>query len=94
MTNYCINKMPMNEGTKLCRDMETTKTNEYEYKITSRKLTISRPFHLNISFPIGCVNRFMNNSQISHMDVAKNILRYFKGTSIHGILFKLGNAQL
>jgi hypothetical protein len=24
MTNFCINKMPMNEGTKLCHDMETT----------------------------------------------------------------------
>ncbi len=35
----------------------------------------------------------MTNSQISHMDVTKNILRYLKCTSIHGILFKLGNTQ-
>jgi hypothetical protein len=27
------------------------------------------------------------------MDVARNILKYLKGTSIHGILFKLGNTQ-
>jgi hypothetical protein len=58
---------------------KTTETNEYEYKIISRKLTISHPFHLDISFAIGCVNRFMTNLQISHMDVAKNILRYFEG---------------
>jgi hypothetical protein len=32
MENCCINKVPMNEGTKLCRDMETVETNEYEYR--------------------------------------------------------------
>jgi hypothetical protein len=27
------------------------------------------------------------------MDVARSILRYLKGTSIHGVLFKLENTQ-
>ncbi len=32
MENCCINKVLMNEGTKLCCDMETVETNEYEYR--------------------------------------------------------------
>jgi hypothetical protein len=35
----------------------------------------------------------MTNPQVSHMDVARHILKFLKSISTHEILFKLGNTQ-
>jgi hypothetical protein len=73
--------------------METIETNEYEYKSLVGSLLHLTHSCLDISFIVWCVNRFMTNSQASHMDASRNILKYLKGTSAHGILFKFGNTQ-
>jgi hypothetical protein len=75
----------MHGGTKLCHHMEIGETNEYEYRSLVGSLLYFTHSHLDISFVVGCVNRFMTNSQVSHMDVARHILKYLKGTSIHEI---------
>lgn len=81
----------MLEGTKLCCHMEIGKTNEYEYRSLVGSLLYFTHSRLDISFVVGCVSRFMTNPQVSHMDVAKHIFRYLRGTSTDEILFKLGN---
>ncbi len=83
----------MHEGTKLCHHMETRETNEYKYRSLVGSLLYVTHSCPNISFVVGCVSRFMTNPQVSHMDVARHILKYLKGTSTHEILFKLGNTQ-
>lgn len=83
----------MHEGTKLCRHMETRETNEHDYRSLVGSLIYLTHFRPDFSFIVGCVSSFMTNPQVSHMDVARHILKYLKGTSTHEILFKLGNTQ-
>jgi hypothetical protein len=41
----------------------------------------------DIAYAVGCVSRFANDPQTSHMIAAKKILRYLKGTPNFGIYF-------
>ncbi|XP_057522451.1 secreted RxLR effector protein 161-like [Amaranthus tricolor] len=42
----------------------------------------------NIAYAVGVVSRFMHRPQIQHMTTVMRILRYLKGTSGRGILFR------
>ena len=48
-------------------------------------LSHTRP---NIAYAVGVVSRFMHRPQIQHMTTVMRILRYLKGTSGRGILFR------
>ena len=48
-------------------------------------LSHTRP---DIAYAIGVVSRFMHQPQIQHMTAVMRILRYLKGTSSRGILFR------
>ncbi|XP_047260365.1 uncharacterized mitochondrial protein AtMg00810-like [Capsicum annuum] len=48
-------------------------------------LTITRP---TISYFVGVVSQFMQNPTTSHLNVAKRILRYVKGSLSHGLWYK------
>jgi len=52
------------------------------------KLLYLTNFKLNISYSIRVCNRFMTKPQVLHLDVIKQVFRYFKCTVDHGILFK------
>ena len=45
----------------------------------------SRP---DIGFSIGLVSRYMSEPRVSHMKAARRILRYLKGLTNKGILFR------
>ena len=49
-----------------------------------RYLTSTRP---DISFGVGMISRFMETPSQVHLQVAKRILRYIKGTQNHGIFY-------
>ena len=48
-------------------------------------LTITRP---EISYSVSVVSQFMQNPRTSHLDAAKRILRYVKGSLNHGLWYK------
>ncbi|CAL1391452.1 unnamed protein product [Linum trigynum] len=50
-------------------------------------LTLTRP---DISYAVGLVSRFMESPKKPHLEAAKRILRYVKGTVNHGIFYKRG----
>src|SRR3954470_2065443 len=49
-----------------------------------RYLCHTRP---NLGYNVGMVRRSMQKSKVSHLEVAKRILRYLKGTLDYGIMF-------
>ncbi|KAL0402493.1 UNVERIFIED_CONTAM: Retrovirus-related Pol polyprotein from transposon RE1 [Sesamum latifolium] len=53
-----------------------------------RYLTCTRP---DILFVVGLVSRFMENPSEKHMNAAKRILRYLKGTFDYGIFYTSSN---
>ncbi|GMI74986.1 cysteine-rich RLK (RECEPTOR-like protein kinase) 8 [Hibiscus trionum] len=48
-------------------------------------LSLTRP---DISFPVNVISQYMTDPRQEHMDAAKRILRYLKGTPGHGLFFK------
>ncbi|GMI79954.1 hypothetical protein HRI_001664700 [Hibiscus trionum] len=48
-------------------------------------LSLTRP---DISFPVNVISQYMTEPRQEHMDAAKRILRYLKGTPGHGLFFK------
>ncbi|XP_022930089.1 uncharacterized protein LOC111436575 [Cucurbita moschata] len=48
-------------------------------------LTLTRP---NISYAVGVMSRYMQNLKKPHLDAARRILRYVKGTINYGLLYK------
>lgn len=50
-------------------------------------LTLAR---LDISYVAGVMSRYMKNPKKSHLDAARWILRYVKGTIDYGLLYKKG----
>ncbi|XP_015159418.1 uncharacterized mitochondrial protein AtMg00810-like [Solanum tuberosum] len=48
-------------------------------------LTITRP---TICYSVGVVSQFMHSSTTSHLDAAKRILRYVKGSLSQGLWYK------
>ncbi|CAN1849719.1 Retrovirus-related Pol polyprotein from transposon TNT 1-94 [Linum perenne] len=73
------------------KDLEDTTT--YRQLVGSLiYLTLTRP---DLSYAVGLVSRFMQNPKKPHLEAAKRILRYVKGTINHGILYKKGgNTEL
>ncbi|KAG8494460.1 hypothetical protein CXB51_011869 [Gossypium anomalum] len=51
-------------------------------------LTITRP---EISYAVGVVSQFMQAPRTLHLDAAKRILRYIKGTNDFGLFYNKGN---
>ncbi|XP_057460117.1 secreted RxLR effector protein 161-like [Actinidia eriantha] len=52
-------------------------------------LTLIRP---DIAYVVGVVSRFMQTPKKSHLETARRILRYVKGTIDFGLLYKKGRA--
>ena len=45
---------------------------------------------LDISFAIGVMSRYIQNSKKPHLEAIRQILRYVKSTLNHGIMYKRG----
>ncbi|KAI3500109.1 hypothetical protein L1887_35925 [Cichorium endivia] len=50
-------------------------------------LTLTRP---DISYAVGVMSRYMQSPKKPHLDAARRILRYIKGTIDYGLLYKRG----
>lgn len=50
-------------------------------------LTLSRP---DIAYAVGVMSRYMQSPKKPHLDAARRILRYVKGTIDYGLLYKRG----
>ena len=78
---------PVEYGTKLTKEGEGKYINPTYYKSLVgclRYLTCTRP---DILFGVGLISRFMEVPKTSHLNVAKRILRYIKGTIEYGMFY-------
>ncbi|GMI90543.1 cysteine-rich RLK (RECEPTOR-like protein kinase) 8 [Hibiscus trionum] len=77
-------------GTKLVKDEDEVKVDATGYKQiveSLRYLTTTRP---DVMYVVGLVSRYMEKPTELHLGAVKRILRYIKGTSNLGILYKKG----
>ena len=76
----------VNHGLQIIKGEKLADRGQYQRMVGKLiYLSQTRP---DIAYAIGVVSRFMHQPQIHHMTVVMRILRYLKGTSSKGILFK------
>lgn len=81
---------PMETNAKICehegRNLEDSSM--YRQLVGSLiYLTLTRP---EISYAIGVMSRYMQNSRKPHLEMVRQVLRYVKSTIDYGLLYKKG----
>ncbi|GKV33750.1 hypothetical protein SLEP1_g42213 [Rubroshorea leprosula] len=87
MQNCNCVRTPVKVGTRLSKNGEGAPVDSTYFKQivgSLRYLTCTRP---DISYGVGLISRFLENPQQSHMQVAKRIMRYLKGTLNYGLFY-------
>nr|XP_048328437.1 secreted RxLR effector protein 161-like [Ziziphus jujuba var. spinosa] len=82
---------PMECGVKLSKHKEGEKVDPTFFKSLVGSLiylTCTRP---DILYAIGFISRYMENTTITHLKVAKRILRYLKGITSFGLYYSTSN---
>ncbi|GKV47387.1 hypothetical protein SLEP1_g54294 [Rubroshorea leprosula] len=80
-------RTPVEVGTKLFKEGDDARVNPTFFKQlvgSLRYLTCTRP---DISYGVGFISKFMESPRQSHLQVAKRIMRYLKGTFDHGLFY-------
>jgi len=78
---------PVEEKLKLTRESDGKRVDPTHYKSligSLRYLTATRP---DIVYGVGLLSRYMEEPRVSHLQGAKSILRYIKGTLTDGIFY-------
>jgi len=88
-------KNPIVPGVRLMKDEEGSKVNATMYKQlvgSLMYLTVTRP---DLMYVVSLISRFMTSPTELHLQAAKRVLRYLKGTMDLGIFYqKKGNGEL
>ena len=72
---------------QLSKHMGMTPTNPKTYRSIVGSLIYLTNTRPDISFAVGSVSRYMENPEIAHLQAAKKILQYLKGTEDHRLFF-------
>lgn len=82
----CDTPIVMNHKTQLIEGADPADRSQYQ-RLVGRLIYLAhtRP---NIAYAVGVVSQFMHNPQKQHMDAVIRIMRYLKGSSSRGVLFK------
>ena len=81
-------KTPMEYRLRLNREGEGEEVDSTYYRKLIgclRYLTLTRP---DLIFPVSYLSRFMSKPYSNHLAAAKRLLRYIKGTSEYGLIYK------
>nr|GFB00651.1 putative ribonuclease H-like domain-containing protein [Tanacetum cinerariifolium] len=80
---------PMINNQKLFMKTEAKLADRDKYQRMVKKLIYLSHTRLDIAYAVGVVSQFMHQSQVGHMHAVLRIFRYIKGTTGHGVLFKI-----
>lgn len=93
MTNCNSVNSPIVPGTKLCKDHDGSKIDSTLYKQIVGSLlylTATRP---DMMFVVSLLSRYMECPIELHLQAAKRVFRYLKGTINFGVLYKKGGVE-
>nr|GEX53358.1 putative RNA-directed DNA polymerase [Tanacetum cinerariifolium] len=79
---------PMITNQKLFMKTKAKFANRDRYQRMVGKLIYLSHTRLDIAYAVGVVSQFMHQPQVDHMHAVLRIVKYLKGTTSHGVLFK------
>ncbi|XP_059663605.1 uncharacterized mitochondrial protein AtMg00810-like [Cornus florida] len=87
MDDYKVVSTPLCPNTKLSPECTTEAIPSTLYRSTIGSLLYLNASRTVIMYLVGLVARFQSNSEASHLEAAKRILRYVKGTISYGLYY-------
>jgi hypothetical protein len=87
ISNYVHVAVPMNPWSKLQKQTHTPPVDVKTFQSLVGGLLYATISCWDIQYAVGCVSWYLTNPQLEHLLVAKNILRYLKGTLDYAILY-------
>ena len=84
---------PIVPGSKVCRDDDGIIVDETYYKQIVGSLIYLTTTRLDMMFCVSLISRYMAKPTELHLQTAKRILRYLKGTINYGIFYKKGGEK-
>ncbi|XP_048232904.1 secreted RxLR effector protein 161-like [Ricinus communis] len=81
---------PIVLGVKLTKDEAGVKVDKTYYKQVVGSLMYLTATHPDMIFMVNLISRYMENPTEMHLQVAKRVLKYLKGTIEFGIFYKKG----
>ena len=79
--------LPINSKTYLQKNTGTRKVNPVAYRSLIGSLLYLAHTRPNITYAMSYISRYMQEPEETHLQAAKKVLRYLKGTASHGPLF-------
>jgi hypothetical protein len=87
MTNCNMSSLPMDPAVILTRETGTLATDPHEYRALVGSLIYLTNTRPDVCFAVSNVSRYMDKPQVAHLQAAKLILKYLKGTIDFGLHF-------
>jgi len=86
-------KSPIVPGNKVNKDTNGVMVDDTHFKQIVGSLMYLNTTRPNIMFSVSLISRYMSKPTELHLQVAKRILRYLKGTASYGILYRKGREE-
>nr|GEX12759.1 hypothetical protein [Tanacetum cinerariifolium] len=77
---------PFEQGTKLDNGEEEARVDATQYRRLVGRLLYLQATRPDVTYAVNVLSQFISDPRQSHLEVAKRVLRYLKGTPGHGIL--------
>lgn len=88
-----LSLLPMDPQLQLQKSTGTVEVNPELYRSLIGSLIYLTNTRPDVSYAVGCVARYMDHPEHMHLQAAKRILRYLKGTMFHGLFLSASNFE-
>ena len=92
MTDCNPTCLPIDPKTHLRKNSGTRKVDPATYRSLVGSLLYLAHTRPDITYAVSCISRYMLEPEETHLQAAKKILWYLKGTASHGLLFSKTNS--
>ena len=87
-------KLPMDPKLQLSKDIGTPYVNPHTYRSMVGSLLYATNTRPDICYAVSVISRYMEQPQQAHLQAAKHVLRYLRGTMTHGLFFPRNNSTI
>ena len=87
-------QLPVDPKNLLSKDTGTSPVNPRNYQSMVGSLLYATNTRPDICFAVSSLSHYMDNPQQSHLQAAKHVLRYLRGTIDHGLFFPKHNSNI
>ena len=85
--------LPIDPKTYLQKNTGTRRVDPVAYRSLVGSLLYLAHTRPDITYAVSCISHYMQEPEETHLQAAKKVLRYLKGTASHGLLFSKTSSE-